>query len=203
MREFLNDHQQGHSAFQMSHFITGKSGCNVFGWYKQTLWELVSRWQTLRSAYVEIEILEAEIEELEACPSSRKNALEIKKRRIGIEHSLLSLRDTEREFAHFYQQAARLKAEYSRLTPEQIAEQEREHWIYHARTLAALDILSVGRPSKSTWGLIAALPPELRQQVNLQADPTWVLEQSSPPLGTAPALPHAEIRRFIQNSSTD
>lgn len=197
MQQFLNDHQQGHSTFQMAHLITGKSGCNVFGWYKQTLWELVARWQTLRSAYIEMEIVEAEIEELETEPPTRKTALEIKKRQIGLEHSRLGLRDTEREFAHFYQQAEALKAEYDQLTPEQLAAQECEHWINHARTHVALDLLADDRPSKSTWSLLAAMPQAMREAVKMEDAGRWLLEKSNDTASQYPALQHETIRRIV------
>lgn len=192
IEQFLADYQQGHSNFQMAHFITGKSGTNVFGWYKQCLWELVKRWQSLRSAYVDLEILEAEIEGTEG--------LERKQKEIQREHTLLGLRDTEREFSHFYQQAEWLKPQYDKLSREELLQQEREHWVNHVKREIALDYVTDGRASRRTNELLFSLPADIREAVSDFVPMEW-LNKEQPRLQFHPhlVLPHREVRRLIES----
>lgn len=164
LQQLLNDHQLYHSDLQMDSFITMRSGGTTYGMYKQALRELFKRYRGLKEQYPARELLLLDIEELETTQSKREK-IELAKKRMALDDMNRGIRDTEREFNHFYAQAKALKDIIGELTPEKRNKLDMEMWIFKAKENAAFDYITRGSLSKGTVELVQYMPTDIRIQI--------------------------------------
>lgn len=183
LQELLQDYQMFHSKFQQDNFITKRAGGTLYGQYKQALRELAGRVKGLRSLRYDYDMLRIEIDELtyklhklETRRWRRKPSYKIDKIRLRIRHKQSKLDETgrtivetERELRRFYAQAVTirqaLEREYGTLTDEVKAKLDEDLWLYKAKEMAAVDLISQGRLRNTTYEMIAALPSHLKQSI--------------------------------------
>jgi hypothetical protein len=169
LKELFNDHQIYHSKFQQDYFITVKSGGTLYGQYKQSLRELYSRYNSIKSAMFGLEKHFVNIEEQKYIAETSNNIF--KKKRADIETRELesnletthkSLEDQKREFTRFYQQACWYKEQLGELTDEKRDKLDKEMWIYKIKEMIALDFASGGQLKSNTYELINSTPQEVK-----------------------------------------
>lgn len=142
--ELIRDHQNFHTDFQASRFITNAAGYGtLWGMYRQTLRELVARIEPLEDAYAEMPLT-----------SPLREAV-----RVGV------LLDREREFAQFYNQAVAFKAKVDALSPAEKEALEAEYWVEKFKTECAVSYMVSGRIEADTMSAIMALPLEMRSKI--------------------------------------
>ena len=168
IQELLNDCQHTMTTFQHDHFVTGKAG-TPYAQYMQSIRELSTRINSLRDGYADYELLLIDIDEQEYLSHNEENSFD--KRRAVIEHRrrLRAVTDKEREIKgienealSFYRQALQLKKIVGELTPEKEKIYTDEMWEYKVKYMAALEIMTTGRPSKGTLETVIALKGDLR-----------------------------------------
>jgi hypothetical protein len=191
LRELLDDHQTGHSEFQDDYLITWRHGGTVYGQYKQALRELYRRFRGLRELSCDREKLEIEIQQAKEKAQNGQSyeeelaRVEFKRKSMQLEELERSFINTKREFMRFFQQTNHLKSLVGELTPAQRKKLDREMWIHKTKTVVALDLLTMGRLSKSAYELLGALPVQMRKPVIefIESDGKhvreWYLNQSN------------------------
>ena len=171
IQELLNDCQSTMTQFQHDHFVTGKAG-TPYAQYMQAVRELNTRINSLRDGYADYEILLIDIDEQEYLSQNEENSYA--KRRAVIEHRrrLRGVTDKEREIKgiesealSFYRQAIQLKKIVGELTPEKEEKYTEEMWEYKVKFMAALEIMTSGRPSRGTLETVIALKGDLRTTI--------------------------------------
>lgn len=172
LHDVLKDHQLYHDHVQLDSFITTKAGyAHPYGMYRQALRELHKRERGLKDLGFQRELLEVEIEEMEAGLTAligfayRKAAIQIAQKRGQLEDLKKSIADTERELNHFLRQALALKAKIGEISPERRRTLDTEYWVHVLKCQAALDVLTTGHLSRATMENIASLPNTLRMCV--------------------------------------
>lgn len=176
IEELLADHQLYHSEFQQDRFITIKSGGTPYGCYKQALRELSKRHQAIQELELQIEEAEIELDELRplivqiegkesASAEDRRLIVDHKRKSLTLKNLDLTMRETQREYGRFLQQARGLKAHLGEITPERRDELDREMWEYRVKSLLAVELFAYGRPSTSTIELLQCLPPGMRARI--------------------------------------
>lgn len=172
LKSLFKDHVPGHSVFQDDYLITVRAGGTHYGQYKQALRELHSRFHSIRDSLFDREKALIDLEEQEWLAENadnqfdrRRAALEYKRRLVQFEDLEQSIKDTEKEFRRFYQQASYLRNLLGPLDEKKTDELDREMWIYKAKELAAIDFVSQGRMGNNTYEFINAMPKEMRDFV--------------------------------------
>jgi len=206
LQALLQDHQLYHSMFQQDYFITARSGGpTAYGQYKQALRELHKRYRGLKELYAARELLKVDIDELaESEPATR---FELRRKDINLAQKVMqmedlehNIRDTEREFKRFYQQAMALKAQVGELTDERREQLDREMWQAKMQEMAALDLATTGRLGTNTYELIASAPLDMRREVlHMCANPATLVEWFENKDAIPLALPEVEldVKRLI------
>ncbi len=168
--DLIADHQCGHSEFQHDRFITIRSGGTLYGCYKQAVHELFDRWRGLRDYYAQRLLAQIDLRELDE--KSRGDGYDAERAAVNLElsrHRFDELQkrigDEEREFTRFYQQAAAMKADVGKLTPERRRELDRDMWTHRVKCMAARDYMTAGRLAPNTLDLFLAFPTDLRQSL--------------------------------------
>lgn len=169
----LKDHQLYHSELQQDHFITRRAGGTHYGQYKQALRELFKRWRGLKELYHGRAELEIDIDETEFDLEHggegeflrRRMELKLAKHKGDMLELQKNIQDTEREFKRFYNQAASLKEKIGDLTEEKRRELDKDMWEFKLKEMAALDIMTQGRLSKSTIEFMNSLEVEDRKKL--------------------------------------
>jgi septal ring factor EnvC (AmiA/AmiB activator) len=166
----LQDHQLYHSEFQQDYFITVRSGGTVYGMYKQALRELFKRYRGLKELYTDKELLQVDIDELTETHSQnvyeqRRNDIKRTQKIMAMEDLERNIQDTEREYKRFWQQADALKQQIGELTKEKRDMLDREMWEYKLKEMAAIDLVSAGRLSNTTYEMLIACPSDIRGRV--------------------------------------
>lgn len=178
LNELFKDYEAGMSQFQDDYFVTAKNGGTDYGQYKQSLRELYTRFRSLRELFYSHEILKIEINEIyeklkEGYWGDKweeaKQEIELKRKLLAFEESVRSINETEREFNRFYKQAVYLKklleerhGELNEKTKENL---EKEMWLFKIKEFAVLDFITVGKLGKTTYDIIATIPPEMKMKV--------------------------------------
>lgn len=209
LNALLDDHQMFHSDFQMDYLITVRAGGTPYGCYKQALRELAKRYRGLKGLYADRELLLIDIDELEAEQlrasndrQFRRKSVEIAQKRMALDDVERTIKDTEREFARFYGQAVALKKEIGELTPERRRELDEGLWRYRLRCMAAMDVLTRGGMSRETLEIVAACPPDVRNDIVARVSQgkadlaTWMDNQGyllPPPA----AADESDVRRLL------
>lgn len=195
----LADHQMYHSEYQMDRFITIKSGLTHWGMYKQAIRELHKRFRGLKGLYYERRKAHLEIERDQKKPAATVidadlRDLEIAKRKMDLYELEANIKDSEREFRHFYAQAKALKQAIGPVTDEKRQSLEAQHWAFKTRLMAASDMIVRGRLSEATvemltcqaQGLKELIVTELRQE-DKKSLLDWLYQHS-------PELPAYELK---------
>ena len=174
LKELLNDHQTGMSQFQDDYFVTTRAGGTLYGQYKQALRELYKRFRGLRELTCNQERLVIDIEELEkkietAISFELKRAkVDYKEKIMLMEESQRVIKDTEREFSRFYQQACFLKEQIGELTDEKRNQLDQEMWVFKVKEMAIIDWYTTGFLRNNTYEFLNSLPMKLRKKVALE-----------------------------------
>lgn len=175
----FNDHELYHSELQQDCFITKKSGGTIYGQYKQALRELYKRYRGLKGLYFQKKELELDEEDCNANfeliadePMTTKIYIEMRRIDISkakIKFNLLELnkniKETEREFKRFYQQAISLKKIIGELTEEKRRNLDKEMWIYKLKEMCAIDFIVSNRLRQNTVEMIHSLDSKDRKKI--------------------------------------
>ena len=172
LKELLDDHQLYHSRFQQDYLITVKSGGTLYGQYKQSLRELYKRFRGLREISCDRKKIEVEIKQLKHQTETKTDKFETELDQIELERKIMQQEEgeriyseTKREFTRFYQQSLILKEKLGELSAERRDQLDRDMWEYKLKEMIALDFVSSGRLSKSTYELINAAPKLIRNSL--------------------------------------
>ena len=194
LETLFNDHQLYHSEFQMDTLITVRAGGDTYGQYKQSLRELYKRYRGLKQLYSERELAQVDIDELSENSSSdkfeqRRNAINLRTKKLNMDETNKNIEETEREFRRFYLQSCALKAIIGELTPERRDELDRGMWEYKMKEMAAVDFLTTGRLGVNTIEFIGSVPIEMRKNILEKIRPDkqgelieWFENKNSTPL---------------------
>lgn len=166
---FKDDYQMFHSAFQIENFILIKNGKTTYGIYKQCLRELLSRESSLRSIYAQKMKQELDFEELEEKISKEVSVegetialrrLQIQRAEMayGMKDILKVIKETEREYTHFYNAGVVLKEKLGDISGDKRETLEQELWVEQCKYKACSDIRMMKGISGETWGLVDSLP---------------------------------------------
>jgi len=168
LKELLDDHQTGMSQFQDDYLVTTRAGGTLYGQYKQALRELYTRLRGLREATISREHLLIDIEELaekkskESGYTQRRAEVDYKHKVMLLEEADRVIKDTQREFTRFYQQADYLKKQLGDLTPEKRHKLDMEMWEFRIKEMAVIDWITQGRLRNSTYEFLQSSPEEMK-----------------------------------------
>jgi len=171
LKTLLDDHQTGMSQFQDDYLVTTRAGGTLYGQYKQALRELYKRFRGLRELTCNNERLQIDIEELSEKVNTtdgfekRRAEVDYKEKVLLMEESQRAIKDTEREFKRFYQQASYLKEQIGELTDEKRHQLDTEMWVFKIKEMAVVDWVSNGRLRNNTFEFLHSLPKELKLEV--------------------------------------
>jgi hypothetical protein len=156
----LADYQDGHSNFQIQHFIVGAEGPTPWGMYQQALRELRKRRDILRDLDLDLELARhtkrnrVTIATLLGWLWSPLRIRAIRAARGYV--NLLDARDsTRREFAEFLEHARRLKAQLGTIDRDKL---EAQQWQAKGRAMADVDLKLHGVLSTATMNYLICLP---------------------------------------------
>ena len=181
LQELLKDHQLYMSEFQHETFVvTNSGGSTRYGQYKQALRELYKRTRGVREAVcdnkklaIEIKILERNIDKESDELDRELLQVELIRKRAQQEESARVLQDTKREWESFYRQSIYLKAlleqEHGELTDEIKKQLELERWHCVIKENVAMDYVTTGRISKSSYEMINSMPKNLKMTMLQEA----------------------------------
>lgn len=171
LKELLDDHQTGMSEFQDDYLVTTRAGGTLYGQYKQALRELYKRFRGLRELTCDNERLQIDIEELELQMENsdgfylRRKKIDYKEKVLLMEESQRAIKDTEREFKRFYQQASYLKQEIGELTYEKRHQLDMEMWEFKIKEMAVIDWVTNGRLKNVTFEFLHACPKDMKKKL--------------------------------------
>lgn len=174
LKELLNDHQTGMSQFQDDYFVTTRAGGTLYGQYKQSLRELYKRFRGLRELTCNQERLIIDIEELEEKVENlikfelKRARVDLKEKIMLLEESQRAIKDTEREFTRFYQQASFFKEQIGELTDKKRHELDQEMWIFKVKEMAIIDWYTTGTLRNSTYEFLNSLPKNIKTKIALE-----------------------------------
>lgn len=211
-RELMEHDRLYHSAYQMDNFITSRAGVTTYGMFVQALREMRSRMDGLKELATDHALTEIELERRERDAKRAKDTLDRREAQIkaGVARARLAglLRnasETARELQRFYAQASALRAQLpTQLTPDVLAELERERWVEGLKRRAAVELRADGKVSHGTVESIWALPMRERDLVlaALRDVPAFVAacESYEVPLPAidVPALDQVEAARMLE-----
>lgn len=155
----------GHSEFQIDHFIVNKGNWTPYGRYKQCQREIRSRESGIK--YMELELAEKAIDLEEAKESwkglsgldHQRKEIEIQRIELSMEGIRESLATNKRELTRFKRLAEELKP----LVKGDENQLDRETWLTKIRVMLAVDLLCNGRPSTNLVTLVLSTPEEFRK----------------------------------------
>lgn len=168
IKKLLLDNQELHSEFQIENFII-KSQNDEWMQYKQCLWEISGRIESISAKKHEVKLLKLDIKKFRICfPSKyhiekRKIEKEQKQKRLKVIYDTIS--EYERELSRFVKHASELKAHFGDINRERRQQLELESWTSKGLKLMAIDILSTGAISKQTYEFVFSLPKD--QQIKI------------------------------------
>ena len=213
VHELLDDHRLYHSEWQMDYFITGQSGGTAYGMYQHALRELFKRYRGLKELYASRELLLIDIAELSnggMCGwlrntfARQRKAINLAQKKLGFEDLERNIKDTTREFLHFYGQAATLKEQLGELTPERKVELEADTWRHRVKMMAAKDLLSQGRISANVFDMVIATPREWRDSVMQEITQDdgkplldWFKSYEAPKCGPVASLSPPDVKALL------
>ena len=172
---FLDESQGGHDNVQIDAFMLGSQGVTPWGKYKQACREIRSRWEGLKVLTIQIERAELEIQQLSESKKSGLNEiskkivdLNIKERRMQIDKTLRSGRETERELYRLVCNAYRYR-EMLNIPDTPIRQLERDaldsnEWFETAKQRLAIAEMCHGAGRAEALQLGLRLPGKLKTE---------------------------------------
>lgn len=163
----LLDYQDGHSDFQITHFIVGAEGPTLWGMYQQAARELRKRRDILADIDLELELAQ-HARSLWAIVGALVGWLwrpvRVRAIRSARRHAnLVVARDsTRREFAAFLGHAKRLHAQLGNGDRSTL---EAQRWHAKGRALAVMDLHLRGTLSDRTQDFLMSLPPSMGEAI--------------------------------------
>jgi len=168
----LKDYEHYHSDFQIDNFIIGSQGSDWFK-FKQCLREIKTRRESLETAkdnkvlfQIKKKSIIRKIRLFFMGQTRRQIFLKNEKRTARGMHE--NIRETERELNRFVALAIKLKRQIGDIDPEKRKALEAKAWFKKARQMAAIEMLTQGRPSKQTMEFIISLPKESRKAILIE-----------------------------------
>jgi len=168
LKGLLSDHRPFHSEYQIDNFIVGAAGRDVWSQYKQAIRELRQRFGSLKSSYLDRELVSVDLEEFNekevkaGSIDERRNVINIVKAEMKREDIDMMIADIEREFRRFFAIALTLKkklvADHGELSEGVRQMLETQSWLFKAIDMAALDVMRFGVFSPNTIQMIASIP---------------------------------------------
>ena len=172
LKTLLDDHQTGMSEFQDDFLVTVRAGGTEYGCYKQALRELYKRFRGLRESICDRDILKIEINQLDKSDGEElKDKVEHRRKTMQMEECDRSIKDTQREFVRFYQQAIYLKEKIGELTDEKRKKLDMEMWEHKIKEMAVVDYNTRGVLSENTLTFVHACPKEMKLRLFEELDP--------------------------------
>lgn len=168
--ELLQDHRALHSDLQIDAWILQQDNWTPWGRYQQALRELHGRRLAIETLTRELALALLDLEDIRRArpwfgANRRKRwSIRLEAQRCKLRDLRATLAEHHRERERFHHAASTLKAEIGDLTPERREHLDRETWMMRIRHKAAIDVLCNGRIGPSIIGMIAALPPEMRER---------------------------------------
>jgi hypothetical protein len=169
--ELLKDHKGGMTEFQHDRFVTGMAG-TPYGQYRQSLRELNSRFDGLRDGYCELESLQVDIDEQQYIIDNSDNEFDRRRAEITYKQKMFLLESRKRAITEkeddalsFYRQAVQLKEQVGNINSDNQEQFNEEYWEHKIKKMAALDLMTNGRLSRSTIETSLALKGDLRKRV--------------------------------------
>lgn len=165
--QLLLDCQDGHSSFQIAHFIVGAEGPTIWGMYQQALRELRKRRDILADIDLELELAR----HARHCWSTVGRLLgwlwtplRIRATRTTRRYAnLLTARDsTYREFAEFLDHAKKLNAQLGDVDRSTL---EAQQWRARGLAMAAGDLHFNGALSTRAIEFLMGLPVGMREEI--------------------------------------
>lgn len=148
---------EGHSDFQIDHFVINKGNWTPYGQLKQIRREIAGRERGIAELRLDLEEKHIDLEECDQ--ATARGRVQVKRIHLAIEAIGESIATTERELSRFREIESTLKVEGDE------AELDQEMWLTKIRVMLALDLLCNGRPSTNLVALLLSTPPQFRQQV--------------------------------------
>jgi hypothetical protein len=145
----------GHSDFQIDHFIVNKGNWTPYGQLKQIRREIEGRERSLAELAIDLEEKRLDLEECADTPRGRLQARRVNLAIQGIQESIAT---TERELTRFREMESTLDVSGDE------SDLDREMWLTRLRVMLALDLLCNGRPSSNLMTLVLSTPPDFRRQ---------------------------------------
>lgn len=168
IESLLKDYENGHTAFQIKQFIVG-SQAHPFHRYKQCLREIAGRHETIKSNRIKLNKIENRIKKVKLRlfffrKTKRKilTILEIERK------SLIAANyDTSRELNNFVSIGLELRRKFGfeNLSIKQKELLDADAWREKAKYMLALDLFSMGSPSKQTAEFIYMLPQSIKKEL--------------------------------------
>lgn len=203
----LQDHEPGHDHFQVDKFIIGKKGHTRYGQYRQAVREFVARTRNLLRMYIDTELAELDLADLQRLPldepghstSDRRRELEMARLTIEARVKRSSLRQMEDEWTRFLGWSIALKSEIGEVTEDM----KREYWIVRLTIDSILRMKSGQAPA---WSSIYAMGPKARARVtNVLKDPVRAEQfldgNDLPELEfEVPRMSHHQIKEIVNAS---
>jgi len=157
--QLLEAHRNSHTDFQVEHFIVERAGStHLWGMYRQALRELTGR---VKGFVYRID----QLRELEDSSSAQGNL------------ALFQWRDKLREFAAFYNAALGLHEHFQSMSEEEFRASEHDFWQHRFRVMAAIDLRTTGRISRTLWEILPTLPDSIRADLLASfKEPTKLLD---------------------------
>lgn len=173
-KELVNeDLELAHSSFQMDFFITGKNGITLYGQYKQSLRELRTRENARIGLECRHETNDIDLEECRMNLETEKNRFERRRLEVKIkrypnaqEGISQDIKENEREYRRFYNQAEQLKEKLGTIDEEQRNAYEVDYWVQRLSRDAHFEKLeAASRISRSTLSNMHSLPKAIREHI--------------------------------------
>jgi len=170
--DLMDDYQMYHSQFQQDYFITARAGLTEYGMYKQALREVYSRYKTLKDIYFNRDSILVDIDEQKYISENSED--EFERRRAEIEYKRiifsmsevdLNIKETEKEFKRFVEQAMYFKNKFGKLTDEDKKRLDEEMWFAKIREMCVVDLITTGRLKNTTYEIIIALPSVTKNKI--------------------------------------
>lgn len=180
--DYLNDHQEGHSEFQIERFIVTRGNWTPYGRYKQVLRELDKRQRGLEELQTRRRFLLIDRDEAARSLASFcrfvtdslwwRSAFHRRRAEIQlwqIDASLIrvdgEIETATRERTHFERLAEELRPQVGELTDERRRMLDEELWDIRVRAMAAADLITRRNLSEPTLDLLLSMPLTMRTAV--------------------------------------
>lgn len=163
----------GHSHWQIDHFIVGMTGYgHPWGMFQQTLRELRPRETQLQELRAKLRHLTCVIEALSLIKLrhripwfDRRRLLKLRQANVVLVGLEKSIDELAYEHGRFHEHADKLSKLFGEITPLKREAYERGWWEHKVKCMAAIDLLTTGRVGSNVLEMAASFPMELREKL--------------------------------------